>query len=247
MTGGDRELHRTLLRQLRRFGLSCSAPPAAAQWEGLLGVISASYDDADNDRYTLERSIEISSAEMRALHDELIAQARHDKLTGLPNRAALLESLVVALPSARRAERPLALLFVDLDQFKLVNDRFGHAAGDHLLRTFAARTRVHLRDVDVAARLGGDEFAILLPETDASGAETVAERLRQSLPAPPVAARNVPMVTASFGVAQHVPGEAGDDLLRRADVALYEAKSRGRDRVVRAPQPQEDPDFRGGA
>jgi diguanylate cyclase (GGDEF)-like protein len=181
------------------------------------------------------------------LHHSIQEQAATDDLTGLVNRRRFLEALASEIVRAAALATPLSLLLVDLDRFKLVNDRFGHAAGDHMLRTFAARTRVHLRDVDVAARLGGDEFAILLPETDAAGAETVAERLRRSLPAPPVAARDVPMVTASFGVAQHVSGEGGDDLLRRADVALYEAKSRGRDRVVRASPPQEDPNSHDGA
>jgi diguanylate cyclase (GGDEF)-like protein len=172
------------------------------------------------------------------LHHAIQEQAATDDLTGLVNRRRFLEVLESEIVRADALGTPLSLLLVDLDHFKLVNDRFGHQAGDQLLRKFAARALVHLRDVDVAARLGGDEFAILLPETAADGAETVAERLRQSPQAPPVAAKDAPIVTASFGVAQHASGEAGRDLLRRADVALYEAKSEGRNRVVRASPPE---------
>jgi diguanylate cyclase (GGDEF)-like protein len=171
-------------------------------------------------------------------HHAIQEQAATDDLTGLVNRRRFLEVLESEIVRAETLGTHLSLLLVDLDHFKLVNDRFGHQAGDQLLRKFAARTLVHLRDVDVAARLGGDEFALLLPETALDGAETVAERLRRSPQALPVAAKDVPIVTASVGVAQHAPGEVGDDLLRRADVALYEAKSEGRNRVVTASPPE---------
>jgi diguanylate cyclase (GGDEF)-like protein len=200
------------------------------------------FTDEDRDLAVWLASQASIALENAWLHHSIQEQAATDDLTGLVNRRRFLEALESEIVRAAALGTPLSLLLVDLDHFKLVNDRFGHPAGDQLLRKFAARTRVHLRDVDVAARLGGDEFAILLPETDAAGAETVAERLRRSPPALPVAARSVPMVTASFGVAQHASGEGGDDLLRRADVALYEAKSEGRDRVVRAPPPLVDLD-----
>jgi diguanylate cyclase (GGDEF)-like protein len=169
------------------------------------------------------------------LHHSVQEQAATDDLTGLVNRRRFHELLESEIVRADGLGTPLSLLLVDLDHFKLVNDGFGHQAGDGLLRQFAGRMRVHLRDVDVAARLGGDEFAVLLPETDADGAVAVADRLRESPSAPPVAAKDVPVVTASFGVAQHAPREGAEDLLRRADVALYEAKNQGRDRVVTAP------------
>jgi GGDEF domain-containing protein len=132
--------HRTLERQLRRLGLSAAAPPDVVGWERLLGQVSATYRDAEADRYTLERSIEISSNEMRALHDVLSDQARHDALTGLPNRAALHDVLRDALAHRRAAHLDVAVLFLDLDGFKLVNDTLGHSAGDELLVRAAERT-----------------------------------------------------------------------------------------------------------
>src|SRR5262245_63420877 len=107
--------HRTLQRQLRRLGLSAATPPDDTAWARLLGQVSDTYRDAEADRYTLERSLEVSSDEMRALHDVLSDQARHDALTGLPNRAALSDVLRDALEHRRPAHSDVALLLLDLD------------------------------------------------------------------------------------------------------------------------------------
>jgi diguanylate cyclase (GGDEF)-like protein len=115
-----------------------------------------------------------------------------------------------------------------------VNDDYGHHAGDLVLQSFADLVRAHVREVDVPGRIGGEEFAILLPETDAGGAARVAERMRHSLNASAVLTsedRTV-RVTSSFGVAELARGQAGDDLLRVADAALYRAKAEGKNRVV---------------
>jgi diguanylate cyclase (GGDEF)-like protein len=226
-------LHRTLLRQLRRNGLSPASAPDAPRWERLLDVVSAAYAAADDDRYTLERSIEISSAEMRALHEELVAQARHDKLTGLPNRAALLEGLAVTVPAARRARRPLALLFVDLDAFKLVNDSLGHAAGDDVLVRAAERIRGAVRSQDLVARLGGDEFVVVCADLDdPAEAIAVAERVVLALDEPFRTNGHDALVTASVGVAVSDGDDVPEDLLRRADLAMYRAKAEGGARLV---------------
>jgi diguanylate cyclase (GGDEF)-like protein len=162
--------------------------------------------------------------------------ASTDALTGLTNRRVFLEQATRELARSRRYGSPLALILVDLDHFKLVNDRHGHLAGDDVL-IHAARTLAgELRDVDVIARHGGEEFAILLPETDAAGAAGVAERSRRRLAETSVAIDGVAVrVTASMGVASGVGAGTLDELLRRADAALYRAKDAGRDRVEVAP------------
>ena len=173
------------------------------------------------------------------LHGLVKAQAVTDELTGLANRRRFMEVVELELKRAERFQSPLGLLLVDLDDFKLVNDRFGHGAGDEVLRALSDVFRESLRDVDLAARLGGEEFAVLLPETDYSGAAGVAERLRASLASleletPEGAGFGV---TASFGVAVYPEAQSVDELLRTADAALYRAKAEGKNRVALAPTP----------
>jgi diguanylate cyclase (GGDEF)-like protein len=167
------------------------------------------------------------------LHHTIQRQAMTDDLTGLVNRRRFLEALDGEIVRAEGLGTPVSIVLVDLDHFKLVNDRFGHQAGDEVLRQFAVRALAHLRDVDVAGRIGGEEFAVVVPETSAAGAAAVAERLRRSLSKLPLpAGADSALVTASFGVAERMPGEGGSELLRRADAALYQAKREGRNRVV---------------
>jgi diguanylate cyclase (GGDEF)-like protein len=174
------------------------------------------------------------------LHHLVQRQATTDDLTGLVNRRRFIEALESEIVRASTFASPLSVVLGDLDHFKLVNDRFGHHAGDEVLRRFAELVREHLRDVDVPGRLGGEEFAILLPGTDALGAVAVAERVRRSLRELRPTPDPDDEVTASFGVAQLAEGESGDELLRRADIALYRAKSEGRDKVaVEAPAKQD--------
>ena len=125
------------------------------------------------------------------------------------------------------------MIVADLDDFKNVNDRFGHQAGDEVLRSFAEVLQGRIRGIDLAARLGGEEFAILLPETDAAGAEALAENLRLAVAnlAVPIGDEQI-RVTASFGVAAFPESHSADDLMTAADLALYSAKRHGKDRVV---------------
>jgi diguanylate cyclase (GGDEF)-like protein len=226
--------HRGLGRQLRRLGLSPDQAPDPGRWAKLLHLVSASYRDADDGRYTLERSLEISSREMRALHDVLSHRARRDLLTGLPNRAALTELLEEALAGRRAEDRRVAVLFVDLDGFKLVNDSLGHAAGDELLVRVAERIRGAVREQNVVARLGGDEFVVVCtgigPVDEAVG---VATRVTAVLERPFRICGQDVVVGASVGIAV-AEAETGtaEEVLRRADMAMYQAKVGGRSQIV---------------
>jgi diguanylate cyclase (GGDEF)-like protein len=228
------DLHRTLERQLRRLGVTCKQLPTSSAWAQLLATVSVTYQGADDDRYTLERSIEISSGEMRALHDKLSALARHDALTGMPNRMALLEQLGIAQASARRHGGPVALLFIDLDGFKLINDRLGHAGGDQLLVRASQRITRAVRADDVVGRLGGDEFVVLCQSaTDLLEAVRVAERIVRSLEAPFRILGQDSAVSASVGAAVMTDRyDTPEVLLQQADIAMYRAKEQGRGRVV---------------
>ncbi|MFM2347540.1 MAG: hypothetical protein RL654_2293 [Pseudomonadota bacterium] len=158
--------------------------------------------------------------------------ALQDSLTGAVNRRGFMDRLAQARqqpPSLSQQQGGLSLVMIDIDHFKRINDRHGHATGDGVLREVAARLRRQMRRGDLLGRLGGEEFAILLPATDLAGAQVQAELARQALRREPVA--TVGTVTASLGVAQWDGSESAADWLHRADLALYEAKRRGRDQV----------------
>jgi diguanylate cyclase (GGDEF)-like protein len=159
-------------------------------------------------------------------------QARTDDLTGLANRRALDEEIGHALDGAQRSQRPFAIVMVDVDRFKFINDTHGHAVGDATLAAFSARLADALRGPDRAYRYGGEEFCLLLADTDLAGANAVAERVREQIMLPFEGAMRA--LTASFGVTAWQPGDAFDSLLHRADRALYTAKSGGRNRVEMA-------------
>ncbi len=165
----------------------------------------------------------------RASAAELKHQAFHDPLTDLANRALFIDRVGHALEVARRAGHEVAVLFVDLDDFKTVNDSLGHPAGDELLVAVAARLREILRTADTASRLGGDEFGIVLEGTDRAGAVRAAERILAALEHPFKLAAKEVFVHASIGIALRDSQDITvDALLRNADVAMYIAKSRGK-------------------
>ena len=171
--------------------------------------------------------------ELRKTNEELERLAHRDSLTGLANRRSLYSRLDEEVLRYRRFQAPLSVVMADLDDFKSINDRFGHMAGDRVL-TAVARVLDQCRlNIDVAARLGGEEFAVLLPGTRAGGAEILAERLRERIEALVV---DLPgggsvSVTASLGLVEIEPGMDGGDLIRGADTALYRAKEQGKNRV----------------
>jgi diguanylate cyclase (GGDEF)-like protein len=186
------------------------------------------------------------------LHAQLQAAARTDAKTGLLNASAWQREADTEIARARRTREPLALLIVDIDHFKRVNDTYGHLVGDHVLCEVAAMLRGQLREYDVVGRFGGEEFVILLPGTDVTEARRVAERLRCRISRMAVPADDVMVsVTVSVGVAiRSLHGEDLLDLLAAADVALYQAKALGRDRIclpavgtpAPAPAPREPAD-----
>jgi len=167
------------------------------------------------------------------MHQQLAAAARTDPKTGLLNATAWQREADAEVARALRTGAALALLLVDVDHFKRVNDSHGHLIGDEVLRALAAELRQQVRESDVVGRFGGEEFTVLLPRTDAAGAYGIAERLRTSAGRLSVAAADARIsVTVSIGVA--VLGRHGDDLfelLAAADMALYKAKDAGRDQV----------------
>jgi two-component system, cell cycle response regulator len=170
------------------------------------------------------------------------SQAATDGLTGLANRRSFDDELALEWRRAERVEDSLALLLIDLDNFKSINDEFGHQAGDTVLRRVSAILASGARQVDLTARYGGEEFALLAPETDLVGASRLAERLRVDLE---TAVIELPdgvelQVTASLGVAVKAGLDRPEQLVAAADEALYEAKRAGKNRVVVAdPQPGE--------
>jgi diguanylate cyclase (GGDEF)-like protein len=172
----------------------------------------------------LANAIERRRTEERTQHEAL-----HDPLTGLPNRNLFLDRLQHALSVAARRDTSVAVLFLDLDQFKVVNDSLGHAAGDELLASVAPRIEQALRPGDTVARFGGDEFAVLAEEVgNERGATRIAERIAESLARPFILRDREHFVSASAGIAIGNGSEAPESLIRDADSALYRAKERGR-------------------
>jgi diguanylate cyclase (GGDEF)-like protein len=173
------------------------------------------------------------SAFVRAA-EQLRELAGVDELTKLPNRRQFLKSLETEFARVQRYDRPLSVLMIDADDFKLINDRHGHFAGDEVLQALAVRLRVIVRQIDLLGRLGGEEFAVALMETDMPAALETAERLRREIAAEPfqVAAGKIE-VTVSVGVAtRRGKDDNAAQLLSLADKAMYLAKTGGRNRVI---------------
>jgi len=170
-------------------------------------------------------------SERKRLEEQLTHQAFHDPLTGLANRALFRDRVSHALALAQRQGHPITVLFLDLDDFKRVNDSLGHAEGDRLLIAAAERFQSCARAADTVSRLGGDEFAILIEHVAGSdGRPELLQRLEEAMTYPFALSGNQVQVSASIGVATASPGDTADDLLRNADVAMYAAKRRGKGR-----------------
>jgi diguanylate cyclase (GGDEF)-like protein len=169
--------------------------------------------------------------------EEQASEARIDSLTGLANRRALEEALAAEISRAQRFTHQLAVVLLDLDRFKEINDSFGHAAGDVMLQAVSLLLTGLARQGDTVARWGGEEFVVVLPETDLAGAQRFAERLRRAIEAQAVGDMQT---SASCGVATMLPEDNVEELLRAADQALYRAKTNGRNRTesaIRGPRP----------
>ncbi len=202
------------------------------------------YTEYDLQTVALLADLAWDIVEGKRLEAELVEMATTDFLTGLLNRRNFLSAMENELNRLKRFDIPrAAVLMLDLDHFKRVNDSYGHAAGDAVLKHFAGLIRAELRKVDNGGRLGGEEFAILLLGAELDAAQAFAERLRKTVDVTPLEFENQPIaITVSIGIAMLSPDDNGpDDALMRADKALYEAKHSGRNRVCCAPSREESP------
>jgi diguanylate cyclase (GGDEF)-like protein/PAS domain S-box-containing protein len=205
----------------------------------LLCVTFADLTEQNAQKLEIERLGHAQAQRMRELEaaqTALVEQATHDSLTGLPNRSLLIDRLAQALAVAERSGRRTGLIFVDLDNFKGINDAGGHAAGDSVLRQIAQRLLSAVRPMDSVSRLGGDEFVVLLPSLDISDdAVEVAARIQRTVDPPIALDQGAVQVTTSIGVAICDPAAPGEltpeGLLRNADSAMYHAKSLGGSRT----------------
>jgi len=210
---------------------------------GVAELTSAQHRSIDERRLALARTLAFEAAmaiENGRLYHELKERALHDPLTGLANRSLFFDRVSHALARLERhAGASIAVLFIDLDDFKKVNDTLGHARGDRLLEIVAERLRTVVRAADTVARLGGDEFAVLLEGlATPDGAFLVAERAVRLLATPFDLAEERVDLSASIGVALRADGHSGaDELIQEADAAMYEAKHMGKGRVVHSRRP----------
>jgi diguanylate cyclase (GGDEF)-like protein len=188
-----------------------------------IGVLARNFHE-------MQLQIQSQMKELHARHEELEHLARHDPLTGLPNRMMFFERLEQSLARSRRSGLPLALLYVDLDRFKEVNDTCGHSAGDAVLKATSLRLLRNVREIDTVARLGGDEFVILIDSVmELDHVPQIAEKLLATVVEPIEFEGHRLTVEASIGISVFpTHGQSANDLLVRADRAMYRAKSAGR-------------------
>jgi diguanylate cyclase (GGDEF)-like protein/PAS domain S-box-containing protein len=187
-------------------------------------------DDTGHPRYLIGQIEDVT--ERRQMRERLAHAAVHDQLTGLPNRVLFMDRLELALSRAQREHHCVALMFLDLDRFKLINDSLGHETGDRLLERVAHRLSGALRSHDTLARFGGDEFTVLCEVVDKAEALEIAQRLVLAMQVPLNLADSELFVSVSVGIALSFDGlESGADLLRNADVAMYRAKEVGPSRI----------------
>lgn len=193
-------------------------------------VVSAAiaFEDTSATQTVIRDITERKKAESRMAY-----LAQYDTLTGLPNRNLFHDRLRVALARAKRNQQTIALMFIDLDRFKEINDTLGHSAGDRVLSIIADRLREHLREVDTVARLGGDEFTVVLENiTNTGQASTVAAKINEALAQPIIIDGQEIFITASVGIAIPQAGEENiDTLVKQADIAMYQAKQEGRNNL----------------
>lgn len=228
--------------QASSVGLTMGFPlVAGGAAMGVLGVTGDEETLAPERQRAMEAAAALLALSLKnaQLFREVKENSLRDPLTGCTTRAHALEVVDAELRRARRSQLPVSLLMIDLDRFKEVNDRYGHLCGDAVLASVGKRMRDVLRGSDLKSRYGGEEFLVLLPETALTGARRVAETLRREIAERPIPwAGGSITVTASFGIAQAMPGEVNvQAVIARADAALYRAKEDGRNCVRVAAEP----------
>lgn len=235
-TGVDANQFGVRLEQLgRALGEDLSVP---ALHERVTGVLRDTRE-MQSSITTLTHRLEASQSEIAQLRQEVTRvreEALIDGLTGLLNRKAFDEKIHLLLSAEQKQSAGPCLIMVDIDHFKRINDTFGHVFGDRVIRTLGEAMKATVKGQDIVARYGGEEFALLLPETPLSGAQIVAERLRENIARSRIHRINseetVGSITISAGVAVHRAGESVTAFIERADVALYASKARGRNCVT---------------
>ncbi|WP_133717292.1 MULTISPECIES: sensor domain-containing phosphodiesterase [Methylocaldum] len=219
-----------------QYGLrACWSTPIFDARQNVIGTFAVYYREpqrpSDKHARLVETAIHTAAIaiERSRVEDRIQRLAFYDALTGLPNRALLMDRAAQALALSARDKKETALLFLDLDRFKTVNDSLGHHVGDGLLRSIAGRLRGCLRDTDTVSRLGGDEFVVLLPETGGDSAAQTAERILSVVAQPYVIEDYRLSITPSIGISMY-PQDGGDveSLVKHADTAMYHAKEKGR-------------------
>lgn len=186
----------------------------------------------------IEKKLRESRAQVEALRSTLVETqelSEQDSLTGAYTRGHFDKSLLDETRQALKTKKPLSLVMNDIDRFKLINDRFGHPVGDEVLGKFSALLIANTKGCDSVARYDGDEFAIILPETPAPMAASLADQIRKKVEESQWLVRGggIARITASFGVAEFDTNESREELIRRADVKLYQSRAAGRNRVSR--------------
>jgi len=240
-------MHRLLERQLKKIGYS-GGSLSEKQLRRFIEAVDRAYRDDEADRKLLEHTLEISSKEMQQLYRELEERSRsrlaeseakyrflaiHDNLTGIANRRYLEDELQALIKNSKIYSTKFALIFLDLDYFKKINDTLGHNIGDKLLKEVANRISPHLKSNDIFARIGGDEFVIVLLDIKESNLINIIDRIYKLIRKTWVVDKYRLDVTASMGVAVY-PNDGKDmiELMKNADIAMYMSKERGRDRYT---------------
>ena len=204
---------------------------------GTLVLSGERFDSEDHEVAASLAAHAVTALQNARLHQIVKRQALLDSLTGLPNRRQCESALATELSQAQRFGTPLAFVLADIDDFKIVNDHYGHPAGDRVLREFSDILRELVREADLAARWGGDEFALILPSTDIEGASVLVERIRSTLEHRTISLDGHTFrITASIGVATFPDEASTATLIAAADTALYSAKRAGKNRVATAPR-----------
>lgn len=239
------QFHSLLCRQLEKY--IGNETPIPDNWKAILVAINQAYIEADTDRCLLESALELSSTELfeaneelREILNELTADreklqylATRDSLTGIWNRRAIFDLLSSEFTRAERSCYPVTVIMVDVDNFKQINDHYGHPVGDIVVQEVARRLSSCIRASDEIGRYGGEEFLIILSDCDGSTAFSRAEQLRITIESEPITLKAQEIhVTASLGVSWTNAGASySDQLVQEADAALYQAKQAGRNRV----------------